>query len=83
MFQLRKRGIPEFQVQDFTFPRKQLVMDVQPRHGAQMAADNRVRDNLRHFRVFAAGFLDGLQRYCAPLGRARLVFREIGCSLGV
>ena len=51
--------VPELQMQDFTLAGQQIVMNVQARHGVQMAGNDGVRYHLRNFSVFSAIFFDG------------------------
>ena len=46
-------------MQDFTLAGQQIVMNVQARHGVQMAGNDGVRYHLRNFSVFSAIFFDG------------------------
>ncbi len=75
--------IPEFQVQDFALSRQQVVVDVQPRHRAQVTPYNCVRYGLRHLRIFAPAFFNRFQRRSAQFLRTRLVFSKKARSLRV
>src|SRR6266478_3978962 len=78
-----KCRIPEFQVQDFALSRQQVVVDVQPRHRAQVTPYNCVRYGLRHFRIFAPAFFNRFQRRSAQFRCTRLVLTEKARSLRV
>ena len=75
LLQQLERRIPEFQMQNFALAGQQVVLDSQPLHGAQVAANDGGRDNVRHFRGFARAFFDRFQHFAAQ-GEARFVFLE-------
>ncbi len=53
---------PELQPQDVAFPREQVIIDVEPRHRPQMAADDAFGDERRNLRRWVAAVFDVMQR---------------------
>ena len=70
--ELFERVVPELQMQDVAFARKQIVADADALHRGEMAVDDRHRDECRHFRGLVSVFFDLLQRF-----RAKGVFRDL------
>src|SRR5690348_7950217 len=69
-------------MQDFALAGKQIVIHIESIHGAQMAAKNRRRDDIRNFGDFACTFLDIFQSLRAER-EARFIFLEILGDAGV
>ncbi len=55
--------IPEMQAQDFAFARQEVVLDVEPLHGFEMATENRRRDGFGEFGDLVVALFDRVQRF--------------------
>src|ERR1035438_2212134 len=58
--QLKEGRVPKMQVQNFALTRKEVVFDVEPVHGLEMAAQHGNRNQLRDRGDFGRGIFDGM-----------------------
>src|SRR6478609_1827380 len=62
LLQLLKRRLPEMQMENLALLRKKIVLNAQPLHGFQMAANDGVRYQLADFGSFIAAVFNVVQR---------------------
>src|SRR5581483_3929630 len=58
-FQFFERRIPEMQVKNFALPREEVVLDAQPLHGFEVAAENGGGDQVGDLGGFVSTLFDG------------------------
>ncbi len=66
LFQKRERRGPEMQMQDLTFARQHVVLNIQTQHGCKVRVDDGIGHQMRQFRQFASARFDGMQSLRAP-----------------
>jgi len=77
LLQMLEGRVPEFQVQNFAFAGKQVVLNAQALHRAQVAANHGGSGRTGHFRRCAMACFDGVQCFTAQRETRFVFFIEV------